>query len=768
MSKFDGTEFEGTRGVFGQEHGSPLSFFGAPFYGTSGNDNIVFPLGHTGPLSGFPQLPDSFHNHRFTSVNGRGGDDTIDTSWEYRNINLHGGSGNDSIKSGIGNDHIYGNADNDYLDGHWGNDRIDGGFGDDTLIGSWGNDTLLGNYGDDHLSVSSSSGRDYLEGGRGNDTLIGGYGRTTMNGGYDNDSLQGGSGENIMNGGYGDDTLTSNNLSTYNTLNGGYGDDLLIGDPGIGTDLFKFVPGFSFPLHPFHLPLIPLFGDDSIQGFNPNFGDRIDVSGLTSSIPRNYRITWEDIQDGSVDGPGGVTIDLRYYQNYFRGSIFIEDVYLDPEAQGLPHAIKLAPEHFVGLDPPILTLPIFERDPLLPCRDREIIGTDNAETIIQRNNCGDDTISGKGGADVFVFEGRHGDDRITDFVRGEDKIDLSDYGLTFSQVDTVMTHSFRPDGIHLDLSLHGGGTIDVLGSAYNRLKASDFIGLLEDPPEAPPTPDPNVGDNIPGTSGADTLTGTDLNDTLNGGTGDDTLDGGAGNDAVLGAAGNDSVSGGAGNDAILGFEGMDTLSGGADQDTLWGMDDNDSISGGEGHDLLHGGDGADTLNGGTGSDNLLGNDGADSLSGGDGSDGLWGEAGADTLSGDDGADFVSGGMGNDSLSGDDGADYLAGGEGSDTLEGGTGYDVLAGGDGDDTLNGGPEGDTFFGQGGTDTFVIRGGVNWIMDFDSSDRIDLGMTLAQLQSASEQLGEHLHIHLPGGGEVNIAFTTIGDLGADNLVV
>ena len=88
----------------------------------------------------------------------------------------------------------------------------------------------------------------------------------------------------------------------------------------------------------------------------------------------------------------------------------------------------------------------------------------------------------------------------------------------------------------------------------------------------------------------------------------------------------------------------------------------------------------------------------------------------------------------------------------------------------DRLIGGPEGDTFFGQEGADTFVIAGGPNWnwIMDFDSSDRISIGMDLAQVQAASTQVNYHLHVALEGGGGLYLAWSTIADLEADNLIV
>ena len=90
-----------------------------------------------------------------------------------------------------------------------------------------------------------------------------------------------------------------------------------------------------------------------------------------------------------------------------------------------------------------------------------------------------------------------------------------------------------------------------------------------------------------------------------------------------------------------------------------------------------------------------------------------------------------------------GEDFLAGGTLNESLFGGNGADYLAGGEGNDRLIGGSEGDTFFGQGGADTFVIRGGTNWIMDFDAAegDRFE-GL---EWQGTSEQVGLHLRIDM-----------------------
>ena len=112
------------------------------------------------------------------------------------------------------------------------------------------------------------------------------------------------------------------------------------------------------------------------------------------------------------------------------------------------------------------------------------------------------------------------------------------------------------------------------------------------------------------------------------------------------------------------------------------------------------------------------------------------------------------------------ADFLDRTFGSDTLDGGTGCDVLAGGAGNDILHGGAEGDTFFGQGGADRFIIDGGVNWVMDLDDADRLAIGMTLPQVQAATQQ-GAHLHVALSNGADPYLASTTSTELEADHLI-
>ena len=133
------------------------------------------------------------------SLFGGGGNDFLDGG--SGNDLLDGGGGNDSIFGGSDNDLLIGRAGIDTLDGGDGNDQLFGGAGDDTLYGGFGNDTLEGD-GDPDLSSVLAGGNDSLVGGSGSDRLIGGGGNDTLVGGEDGDILLGGEGDDLIFGGY--------------------------------------------------------------------------------------------------------------------------------------------------------------------------------------------------------------------------------------------------------------------------------------------------------------------------------------------------------------------------------------------------------------------------------------------------------------------------------------------------------------------------------------------------------------------------------------
>lgn len=94
---------------------------------------------------------------------------------------------------------------------------------------------------------------------------------------------------------------------------------------------------------------------------------------------------------------------------------------------------------------------------------------------------GDDKLDGGAGADVlhggigydtFIFAPGHGEDTISGFRDGRDLINITAFGLSgFDDLDV----SPDPDGVTIDLSKHGGGTIHLEGFNSAGLDAADFL-----------------------------------------------------------------------------------------------------------------------------------------------------------------------------------------------------------------------------------------------------------------------------------------------------
>ncbi len=85
---------------------------------------------------------------------------------------------------------------------------------------------------------------------------------------------------------------------------------------------------------------------------------------------------------------------------------------------------------------------------------------------------GDDRLVGGPGADVFVVAPGEGQDTVTDFTDGEDRIDLTAFGL--AGIDDLTTTT-TTDGVALDLTDSGGGTVLLADFAMASLDATDFI-----------------------------------------------------------------------------------------------------------------------------------------------------------------------------------------------------------------------------------------------------------------------------------------------------
>lgn len=357
---------------------------------------------------------------------------------------LNGSELRNSLMGNDGADTLSGRGGDDVLAGGAGQDSFDGGAGYDIVlfndIGAGarvevdlrvatatvfnpggGNDTealksiegIYGSAGADRITGSSvdndlrgEAGNDTISGVGGHDMLFGDLGDDVLDGGQGNDQLTGGQGNDQLNGGRGSDTLS-----------GGAGADTI--DGGESPDDVDFV----------------------------SYGDA--ASGVEIDL----------MLDGALAAKGGAAGD-----SIVRGSI--EGVF------GSAYADILLGD---GQDNVLFGGGGYDR--LLGRDGNDVLkGESGDDTLI--GGLGVDTLEGGAGNDVltggvgahdrFVIRANEGQDRITDFTRHEDWIDLSaidavggftDLGISFVGADTLISFT--------------GGSIVLTGRIA--VDASDFL-----------------------------------------------------------------------------------------------------------------------------------------------------------------------------------------------------------------------------------------------------------------------------------------------------
>ena len=708
------------------------------------------------------------------TVNGFGGDDSINLANWMLTSTVFGGDGKDTITGGSNIDSIDGGDGDDSITGGAGNDQILGGLGNDNLTGNDGDDVI---HGDDVNDVDPLGGNDVIQGNDGVDALFGGFGNDNLDGGAGNETVDGGSGDDVVSGGSGDDVVLGNNGN--DTLSGGTGADSV--DGGFGDDV--------------------MFGNDSISGdgstdtINGQDGSDI-ISYIDISTANNtFTLTTTQLTVGAeieiiVDADRAFLV-AGTGNNLMTAVTFTGSVTMNGGA---------------GVD---TLLGGSGNDSLIGGTGTDTLtGNDGNDTI--NGGDGDDCITGGLGDDVMTgdagidnISGGDGNDSATggdgnDSITGGIGIDTLDGG---NNNDTLFGNDEGDSllgGAGQD-SIDGGNGADSIDggdgddTAFGQAGNDDVRGGAGN-------------DTLQGNDGDDSVNGMDGNDTLDGNLGRDTLFGGAGDDLLISTDGNDQVNGQGGSADTFTFNGDNTiadvftitavadvnpgtgrvgiglarlnpglsfttmllgvevftlnLNGGNDLVTLGDLatvndltvlninagDGNDTIDGslststtvalrmflGAGNDSVLGGAGNDTIQGEAGNDTIIANDGTDSLLGGDGNDSLNGNSGNDTINGGLGDDSIWGGAGTDSLSGSDGKDTILGQGSSDTIDGGIGDDLLdggygsptIGGSGNDSIRGGAGNDKIAGRDGVDTLFGEAGNDTITGGDDNDAIDGG--------------------------------------------
>ena len=89
-----------------------------------------------------------------------------------------------------------------------------------------------------------------------------------------------------------------------------------------------------------------------------------------------------------------------------------------------------------------------------------------------KGGAGDDLLTGGSGNDRFVFDLRGGDDTVTDFGNGTDRLDFTNFGL--ANADEVLDHAEQV-GADVVFTFDRGETVTLLNVQVATLDSGDFL-----------------------------------------------------------------------------------------------------------------------------------------------------------------------------------------------------------------------------------------------------------------------------------------------------
>ncbi|MBD2441121.1 S-layer family protein [Nostoc sp. FACHB-110] len=343
-----------------------------------------------------------------------------------------------------------------------------------------------------------------------------------------NDNLIGTSGGDIIQGLAGNDTLSG--LGGNDQLSGGSGSDTLTG--GAGNDVFVFET-FNTSTSAQDVDVVT----DFVQG-----QDKIDLRTVGISDNNTLQLLLNN------DSAGNATIAARF-NNFSSGNYQLKISGLSKTqllTTDFIFSTAVVNDNITGTD--------YNDDLFGGLGDDTLQGNDGNDRLFgeQGNDrllggFGSDTLYGGAGNDVFVFEtfnsftSAQSVDVVTDFVQGQDKIDLRTVGISDNNTLQLLLNDDSVGNATIAARFNnfssGNYQLKINGLSKTQLLTTDFIFSTA-----------VVNDNI---------TGTDYNDDLFGGLGDDTLQGNDGNDRLFGEQGNDRLLGGFGSDTLYGGAGND-------------------------------------------------------------------------------------------------------------------------------------------------------------------------------------------------------------------
>jgi len=347
-----------------------------------------------------------------TSVSFRLGDDvrveTIATAFTARGLTITGNRYANDVTGTDFADTLFGGAGNDAIHGGNGNDRIEGNTGNDV--------------------IDTGQGADRISGGDGNDALYGGSENDVLNGGSGVDLLNGETGADTMTGGLGNDTFHVDSLADRVIE--------LAADEGMDT-VFTTVSGVVLADGAERLTAVAT-GIPNGPGYTL-YGNAASGNVLTGSDAQDTLYEGPSSAD-FANGTGGadILIGLGGDDLYFVGSV--GSVVREAAGEGydivqttIAYKLPINVEAGVLLTAAAVALTGNDSDNLLVGGSgvNQLAGGPGADSI--EGGAGADVLIGGAGADIFLF--RNVDDstptqrdRIADFERGTDRIDLSAVG----------------------------------------------------------------------------------------------------------------------------------------------------------------------------------------------------------------------------------------------------------------------------------------------------------------------------------------------------
>ena len=431
--------------------------------------------------------------------------------------------------------------------------------------------TVVGSQNNNDLEILGNAKNNNLYGGRGHDNIDGKAG---------NDYLVGNEGDDTLNGGRGNDTLYGGNGSDLFIYNNGDGNDLIL-DYTSGTDTLNINNGT--------IKQASLSGSDVIL--------TVGTGTITLKDAKGEKITIVDENDDSFDT---IINDELVIFDEDESPVKLGEAYRSADASNRTIAIQItgnSKNNTIQGGAKADTLSGGAgNDSIVGNAGNDVLKGDGGNDTLNGGK-GNDTLTGGAGKDVFVISAGAGNDVITDYTSGEDKIKIS--GGTLKSITTVSSSS---KDIVFNFS---SGKVTVKNAKGKEITYIDANGKTVTPLIPPATvpssvtlgnDDSSVYTAKSGIGSIDAkkrtsaikITGNAKDNTIYGGTKNDSIYGGNGNDSINGGAGNDKLFGDAGNDTLIGDKGNDTLTGGKGDDILTGGAGNDvfTYTTGDGNDTI--------------------------------------------------------------------------------------------------------------------------------------------------------------------------------------